>query len=495
MTDELCFTPATELARMLRRREVSAVEIMAATASRIERRNPVVNAFTLLRLDDAMTEAKAADERLVRGGPLGPLHGLPICLKDLYEDKAGLVTTMGAPAFAHYVPERSSAYVQRLEAAGAIVVGKTNVPEFGADPAAAVADNATFGATLSPLAPGRSAGGSSGGSAAAVVDGMVALAQGSDGGGSLRIPASLCGAYTIKPTFGRVPNVVRPDGFSPGTPKSCYGPIARTVGDAALMLGAMHGHDPRDPHSAGDDGLDPVAAGRRGDLRGVRIAYSPDFGGFPVDERVAALVADAVTAFADAGAEVTTVELTLPADQQVLSDVWMLQVAVVNASLVEMLRDQGIDVEAHFDELGEEFRGWVRRGQRMSVLEYVRADRIRTAVLDMIEDVFDRFDLLVTPTLATPPFPVGTAPRQTQAPTEINGVPVAKGIGWCLTYPLNFTGHPAASVPAGMSDVGPVGMQLIGRRFDDAGVLAASRAFERVRPWHGWYDVLHGPTA
>lgn len=491
MTDDLCFTPATELRRMLQSRQVSATELMTATISRIERRNPLINAFNLVRFDEALAEAKEADSRLAAGRSVGPLHGLPMCLKDLYEDKAGVRTSMGAPSFAHYVPAVSSTYVQRLEDAGAIVVGKTNVPEFGADPAAAVADNSTFGATISPLAPGRSSGGSSGGSAAAVVDGMAALAQGSDGGGSLRIPASLCGAYTIKPTFGRVANAVRPDGFSPGTPKSCYGPITRTVDDAALMLASMQGFHPRDPHAAGNDGFDPVAAARRGDVRGLRIAYSPDFGGFPVDPRVSAIVEDAVLAFRDSGAVVETVNLQLPVDQYALSDIWLAQVAVVNASLVEMLAEQGTDVLAHREQLGDEFLSWVERGRSMSALEYVRGDRVRTSLLDMLEDTFDTYDVIVTPTLATPPFPVGSAHRETQAPNEIAGVKVAPAIGWCLTYPLNFTGHPAASVPAGMADDGPVGMQIIGRRFDDETVLAASKAFERARPWYSWYNALH----
>ncbi len=463
---------------------------MEATVSRIERRNPQINAFTLTRLEDALAEAKQADDQLTSGKAVGVLHGLPICLKDLYEDKAGVRTTMGAPAFAHYVPKVSSTYVQRLENAGAIVVGKTNVPELGVDPAAAVADNSTFGPTISPLAPGRSSGGSSGGSAAAVVDGMAAIAQGSDGGGSLRIPAALCGAYTIKPTFGRVANAVRPDGFGPGTPMSCYGPIARTVDDAALMLSTMHGFHPRDPHSTADDGFDPIAAARRGNIGGMRIAYSRDFGGFPVDERVTALVDQSVLAFREAGASVTNVEIELPVDQHVLSNIWLMEDGVVNASLVEMLLEQGIDLMTHKDELGTEFLAWVERGRTTSALEFVRADRVRTAMLDVLEDVFENYDFIVTPTLSTPPFPIGNAPRTTKAPTQIGGVPVELAIGWCLTYPLNLTGHPAASVPAGMTADGPVAMQIIGRRFEDESVLAASKAFELLCPWHDWYLSL-----
>ena len=490
MDDELCFTPASELVPKMLSKELSARELMEATLSRIERRNPIVNAYTLVLADEALVEADRADARLLAGEPIKPLHGLPVCMKDLYEDKVGIRTSMGAPEFAHYLPSVSSTYIRRLEAAGAIIVGKTNVPEFGAHPSAAVADNRTFGATRSPLALNMSSGGSSGGSAAAVVDGMCAIAQGSDGGGSLRIPASLCGAYAIKPTFGRVPNAVRPNAFSPGTPESCYGPISRTVEDAALMLSILHGFDARDPHAANDDGFDPLAALHQG-IQGKRIAFSPDFGGIPVDPRVATVVSEAVNCLSDAGADITPVDIELPVDQYALSDIWLQQVAVVNADLVDIMLNQGIDLMGkHRDELGDEFVSWVERGRNMSATEYVRADRIRTALHDTIENVFETFDFIVTPTLGTPPFPVGQQAGTTQAPTEINGVPVTNAIGWCLTYPLNFTGHPAASVPAGMSDAGPVGMQIVGRRFDDASVLAASRTFEQVRPWHSQYDSL-----
>jgi Asp-tRNA(Asn)/Glu-tRNA(Gln) amidotransferase A subunit family amidase len=495
MNDELCFIPAVTLAKMLSRKEVSAVEVVDAVLDRIGRRNPTVNAFTIVLEEEARARAEAADRTLGRGGSTGPLHGLPVAIKDLYEEKAGLRTTMGGPSSVHYVPRSSSTFVRRLEEAGAIVVGKTNVPEFGADPSAAVADNRTFGATISPLAPGFSSGGSSGGSAAAVVDGLAALAQGSDGGGSLRIPASLCGAYSIKATYGRVAHAARPDAFSV-TPHIVYGPITRTVADAALMLEAMIGFDPRDPLSTPDDGFVPTQS-LSGGIEGMRVAYCVDFGGIPVDPQVAAVVDDAVQGLAEAGAHVETIRMKLPADQRVLSDLWVSQVAVLNAGLVEQKRKDGFELLGDpEDPLGAEFRRWVQRGEAMSALDALRGSRLRTAVFDMVEDVFEGYELLVTATLGTAGFPIGSAPGTTQAPREINGVAVEPGIGWCLTYPINFTGHPAASIPAGLVGQCPVGMQIIGRRFDDASVLRSSAAFESTRPWHRSYErLLRGDVA
>ena len=253
---QLCFLPATELAARIRRRDLSPVEVTEAYLRRIEARNPVVNAYTLVLGDQAMDAARAAEKAVMAGGSLGPLHGVPIGIKDL-DDVAGVPTSMASRAVHNRVPNTSAAAVERLLDAGAIVLGKTNTPEFGHK---GITDNLRFGPTSTPWAIGYNSGGSSGGSAAAVADGMAALAQGTDGGGSVRIPASFSGTVGFKPSFGRIPSVTRPDGFLWGHPLVHIGPLARTVADAALMTKIMAGPHSRDPLSLPDDGVDYVGA-------------------------------------------------------------------------------------------------------------------------------------------------------------------------------------------------------------------------------------------
>src|SRR5437588_2528516 len=290
MSEDLCFMPATEMAARIRRRALSPVEAVEAFLTRIGTRNSAINAYVTVVADQARAAARAAERAVMSGAPLGPLHGLPIALKDLYDFKAGVRNTFGAKPLADYVPDSDATYVHRLEAAGAIVLGKTNTPEFGHK---GVTDNLLVGPTSTPFAPGKNAGGSSGGSAAAVADGLAALAQGTDGGGSIRIPAAFCGVYGFKASWGRVAVATRPNAFGWHTPFVHSGPLARTVEDAALMLGVMAGPHPRDPYSLPDDGTAYQAATHRS-IGGLRVAYSARFGDFPVDQQVHDVVRAAV---------------------------------------------------------------------------------------------------------------------------------------------------------------------------------------------------------
>lgn len=487
MSTDLCFTPATELAARIRRRELSPVALVEAFLARIEERNPVLNAYVLVLDEHARSAAEEAERQLDSGRPIGPLHGVPVAIKDLFDFKKGYRNSFGSRPLAGYVAGVDSTHVTRLEAAGAIILGKTNTPEFGAR---GITDNLLFGPTSTPYEIGRNAGGSSGGSAAAVADGLAALSQGSDGGGSIRIPASWCGAFGFKASPGRVPVQSRPDAFT-ATPFLHNGPITRTVDDAALMLSVMAGPHPRDPLSAPDTGLDYIAA-TRWPIEGLRIGYSRDFGLYPVDPRVTAVVDEAVQAFTLAGATVEEVTPSFSHDQRELCALWMRQMGVLNAQTADSLRiSEGIDLLGdHRDELSPEWVQLVEAGQQMSALEYRRDEWIRTGVFDSVQDLFEQFDLIVTPTLAVPPVR-NTDDGNTQGPTEINGEKIDPLLGWCMTYPINYTGHPAASIPAGLTDDGlPIGMQIIGRQFADGTVLAASSAFERARPWASTYPGL-----
>jgi len=274
MNSEICYSPATELASRIRRGDLSPVDVVDAFLDRIEARNDDINAYVTVIEDRARERAREAERAVERGDHIGPLHGVPIALKDLLGFKRGVRNTFGSIPFEDFVPEENSIFVERLEEAGVIVLGKTNVPEFGVK---GTTDNRLFGPTSTPFDLDRNAGGSSGGSAAAVADGLTALAHGSDAGGSLRIPASFSGVYTMKLTHRRIPTADRPNAFIGHTPYGHHGPLARSVEDAALMLEIMAGPHPRDPLALPDDGTDYRSAVHRS-IEGLDITYTRDYG-------------------------------------------------------------------------------------------------------------------------------------------------------------------------------------------------------------------------
>ncbi len=477
------YTSAAELAGRIRRRELSPVELMDATLARIEERDPSLNAFVYRAFDEARERAKEAERALTSGASLGPLHGIPTAMKDLFDFHPGWPSTFGGiPALKDNVVEFHCMWARRMEEAGAIIVGKTNAPVMGFR---GTTDNPLFGPARNPFDTTRNTGGSSGGSAAAVADGLLAFAEGTDGGGSVRIPASWCNVFGYKQSFGRVPFMLRPNAFGATDPFLFEGILTRAVEDAALGLDALQGYDPGDPWAL-DERADVLGAVRRS-IAGMRIAYSPDFDVFPVDPRVADIVAGAVRAFEDAGAHVEQVKVGLTRDQRELSDLWCRLIMPLNVEALEGLKAQGVDMLGeHRDQLPPEYLRWIDHALQMSAMDVIHDQQMRTEVYDAIQGVFNDYDLLVTPTLAALPVP-NTDDGNTKGPSEVNGTPVDELIGWCLTYPLNFTGHPAASIPAGLADGLPVGMQIAGRRYADVDVLAASAAFERMRPWQDTY--------
>ncbi len=485
MTD-ICFTPVTELARAIATRELKPTEVTEAFLGRIEDLDSSLGAYTTVLHDGARQAAKRAEEQVVRGEGLGALHGVPIAIKDLEDHKAGVRSSYGSRALEHYVPDRSAVYVERLERAGAVVLGKTNSPEFGHK---ATTDNLLFGPTRNPFDLSMNAGGSSGGSAAAVAAGLAAAAQGSDGGGSIRIPAALCGVVGMKATFGRVAAVGRPNAFCYHTPFVCFGPLTRTVGDAALMLSVMSGPHPRDPFSLPDDGIDFVAA-TSGSVEGCRIAFSVDLGIFPVTAQVSSVVTRAVTALAGAGAVVTPVAPAITRSQEELATLWHRQMETLYLASVRSFQSDGVDLlGADAAKLTPQFAWLLERAKQAarSADDCKRDDEIRSEVYDAFTDLLEEHDLIVSATVAVASVENGPY-GETLGPSEVNGVRVDPYIGWCLTYPANFTGHPAISVPAGFTEEGwPVGIQLIGRRFEEATVLAAAATLERLCPWSDHY--------
>lgn len=457
----------------------SPVTVVDTLLDRIKTRNDRTNAFVTVTSERARKAARQAERDIEENHSLGPLHGVPIAVKDL-SNVAGVQTTFGSQLFENHVAEEDDEFVRRLKAAGAIIIGKTNTPEFGLG---CTTDNLVVGPTGTPFDPTKISGGSSGGSGAALADQLVPLAQGSDTGGSIRTPASCCGVFGIKPSFGRVPRVNRPNGFADHTPFSATGPMARTVADAALMLDIMAGPDSGDPFSLPENSTDYVAATKRS-VDNLRVAYSPNLGIYPVDSVVRDVVDEAVEAFADVGARVERVNPDFDCEQADVLDAFYTFAKVRWESLFDNLETvHGLDPRgADRGKLRPVTIKTILESNPVTIREYKHADTTRTKVYDGIVNLFQEYDLLVTPTLSVPPFEHG------EFPAEVDGTEIERLRGWLLTQPFNFSGHPVGAVPAGLTaDSLPVGMQIVGRRHADDDVLAASAAIERERSWHDDY--------
>lgn len=483
--NEVAYRSATDLVGSIARRELSPVELMDATLSLVEEREPSLNALAYRGFEEAMESARAAESVVSGRGEGGPLLGLPVVMKDLFCFKPGWPATFGGiPSMADFSIDGYCVWAERMEAAGAIIIGKGNSPALGYRGAT---DNYLFGPTSNPFDTTRNSGGSSGGSAAMVGDGLVALAEGTDGGGSIRIPSAWCGTVGFQASFGRVPAVVRPNAFSGVSPFIYEGPIARNVADVALAMGALAGPHPADPFCAADV-PDFSSALDRG-IEGMKVAYSPDLGVYPVQAEVAAVVADAVGAFEAAGATVVEVDIDIDMDQKELSDLWCRLIMPLSLDAFANLKAGGLDILGeHRSDLPPEFLHWADHVAGMSVMDYFDDNSRRTKVFDALQAVMADNDLLVSPTVAALPTKNLTN-GETRGPTMIEGVEVDPLIGWCMTYFTNFTGQPAISVPAGLAEGLAVGLQMIGRRGADLDVIAGAAAFERVRPWDHIYEI------
>lgn len=460
---ELAFTPVYQLREIIKQKKLSPVELCDAIFRRVEEINPKLNAYLTLAQEEACKAARDAERAVSAGDDLGPLHGIPISIKDLVSTK-GIKTTMGSLVYKDFIPEADSTMVRRLKEAGAIIIGKTNTPELGL---ADQTENKLGDACCNPWNTGRTSGGSSGGAAASVAAGISPLAQGSDGGGSVRIPASFCGLFGLKANYGRVPKEVAPWGVSH---VSCMGPLTRNVRDAALMMNVMSGPDGIDFTSIRTAPPDFFKA-LDGRLKKLRIAWSYDLGygmyGVKVDAEVKSAFQDAVKVFEEMGNEV---EEAAPKAGEPF-DLW--DVLITSRYYIPY----GFLLEEHAEEIMDYTRLALECGRSLSGLEVARAwaqvERLRGVMLDF----FQKYDLLLTPTTAVPAFPVGQKNRG-----------LGRGyVDWAFcpfTCVFNLSGNPAASVPCGFTTNGlPIGLQIVGRLEDEVTVLLASAAFEEARPW------------
>jgi len=468
---------AVALAEAIRSKSLSPSEVLDAHLERIAILEPFLHSFCLVAFESARREAREVGDRILRGDVVGPLAGIPIGIKDLV-CTAGLTTTGGSIAYRDFVPDEDDVVVERIKSAGAIIVGKTNVSELGYG---GIGHNPVFETTRNPWNTDLTPGGSSAGSGSAVASGEVPFAVGSDGGGSIRIPSAHSGIFGMKPSMGRVPlypgcRDERYPGLSSWESLEHLGPMSRTVADSALLLSVMAGPDPRDRHSLPEANFDWREC-VNGDLKGLRVAYSPDWGYAAVDPQVRRVVDEAVKVFErDLGC---SVEIAHPGWSDP-SETFAAIVAMDSdlEGMRDMVKRFGSQMSPHLVALVQ--RPWTAE-------EFTNAGMARKALANKMWRFMSGYDLLLTPTLAVPPFPV-----HSMGPATIDGRSVGPR-GWsAFVFPINLTGQPAASVPAGFTEDGlPVGLQIVGRHLADQTVLKASAAFERVRPWRDrWPSLL-----
>lgn len=460
---DLAYTPVWQLRQLMDSHQVSSVELTELYLRRIEALNPRLNAYLTVAADQALESARTADRLIAQGVPSAPLLGVPISIKDLEATK-GIRTTLGSLVFKDTIPEIDSVIAERVRASGAVILGKTNTPEFGLQ---GITENRLGDACRNPWNTERTSGGSSGGAGAAVAAGLCAIATGTDGGGSIRNPSSFCGLYGIKPTLGRVP---RAGGLGRPSPNltSQSGPMARSVRDAAMLLQVLAGYDARDQISLRaipPDFLDGLDQG----ILGLRIAWSLDLGYAAVDAEVAQITSQAARVFEELGCTVDEPDFRLENPTPPFMDIFYTNNCV---SYGHLLAEQA-------DELSDNGRYCLEHGEGITGVDLARALRFVEVMRARLDDLMETYDLLLTPTMAVPPFPIG------QLPERIGGQEVHPRAGYTpFTRPFNLSGQPAASVPCGFSSEGlPIGLHVIGRRGDEATVLRASAAFEQARPW------------
>ena len=466
MHDEIAWMPATEMAAAIAAKKLSPLEVARAMLERIERLNPALNAYVLVTPELALEHARAAENAVMRGAA-GLLCGVPVSIKDLF-DVPGLPTTKGSLIYKDNIASGWEYSAKALIDAGGVHLGKTNTPEFGFTP---TTENKLFGATRNPWDTTRTPGGSSGGAAAAVAAGLGPIALSSDGGGSIRIPASMCGVFGIKPTYGRVPR--KPGGWSTMTHR---GPTTRTVADAALALDVMAYQEPEDPFSVRAYPGGFLSEVERG-VRNLRVAWSPDLGYAPVDPEVRTICEAAARRLADAGCivEEATPGFPSPAKEGTFMGVAAAADAVYLSELTE--GQQAL--------LDEPARFFLDYGRKLSGMDVVRANQRRMKLWETMRRFHETYDLLLTPVISCTAFPIGEAPR------TLDGRPIAPLEWMGFTQPFNLNGAPAASVPCGFDSRGlPVGLHVVGRAYEDATVLRAARAFEQLQPWAGRKPAL-----
>ncbi|MBU1196146.1 MAG: amidase [Proteobacteria bacterium] len=463
MTTDICFMSATQLVHLMRRKELSARQVMEAHIDQIQQINPRVNAIVTFLPELGLKLADAADKKQMAGENTGVLHGLPVAHKDLVDTK-GILTTLGSPIFKNRIPTKNALIVDRLQKAGAITIGKTNTPEFGAG---SQTFNPVFGETCNPYDMTKTCGGSSGGAAAALACGMLPIADGSDTGGSLRNPANFCNIVGLRPSPGRVPDYPNAAAWYP---VSVQGPMARTVQDVALMLSAIAGPDPRSPISITTPAhffSQPLER----NFKGTRIAWSRDLGGLPVDSRVTQVIDSHRHVFESLGCRVEDEE----PDFSNADDIFKVMRAWFFALLF------GKMLKTHRDHIKDTVIWNIEQGLKLTGVQIGEAEKQKTALYHRVRKFMETYEFLICPVNQVLPFDI-----KQPSITRINNVKMETYIDWMKScYYITVTGHPAISVPCGFTAQGlPVGVQIVGRHQDELGVLQLAYAFEQATHYY-----------
>ena len=461
---DLAFAPAWKVREMIAAKEVSPRELVDLFLDRIDSLDPKLNSYLTVTADLAREQAAEAEAAVSRGDELGALHGVPISIKDLELSK-GIRSTMGCYVFRDHVPDEDSVVMERVKNAGAIILGKTNTPEFGQS---GTTENLLGDACRNPWNTERTSGGSSGGAGAALIAGLCSLATGSDGGGSIRIPASFCGVYGIKPTQLRVPRYGSV-GRGPATANlfSQSGPMSRTVKDSALLLQVISGHDARDPMSLKAPVPD-FMSGLNDGVKGLRIGWTADYGYAPVDPEVLRITEASARNFEAMGASVEEVDVGL---QNPFRAFWTMFSTAAYSSYGHLLDHDAADLTTYG-------RYSLEQGRATHGAAVAQALHVVNLVKLRFEELLEEYDLLMSPTMPTVAFKVGEPPK------EVDGKGLPPHLGYIpFTFPINMSGQTAASIPCGFSDGMPVGLHVIGKAGDEATVLRASAAYEEAHPW------------
>ncbi len=465
--EDICFMPAYEMVEKIRSQELTSLEITETIIERIEKINPILNAYCTTTFDLAREMAKKADESVKKGEKLGLLNGIPTSIKDLMQTK-GILTTYGSKLYDNFIPEENDVAVQRLIDSGCVILGKTNTPEFGH---IALTNNKLFGETKNPWNIETNSGGSSGGAASSVAGGLGPLALGSDGGGSIRVPSSCCGVYGLKPTFGRIPRY--PHLGINFLTMDHYGPIVRYVKDAALMLNVMKGYHPGDPNSFPDDDIDYVEILNEKPKK-LKIGYSTTLGfGKILEEEIRDNILNQVHLFEKFGWDVEEANIKIRNPELAFTT----QVGIGYAY------DFQKDYKNRIEDLSPDLIVTIRFGLDNSGMNFGKAREKRKQLYEIFMKLFMEYDILITPTIPCPAFKPGWLNTGTTFPTI--GKKTLSIMTWMtFTFPFNMTGLPAASIPSGWTNSGlPIGMQIAGRRYEEKTVLQVSKAFEEIAPW------------
>ena len=477
--EKLC---AYELGEMVNNHLITPTEVIKYFEDRILKYNKDINAFVYTRFDSAYEQAKKLEEKLSKNIYCGPFAGVPFALKDFLPSKEGWTNSHGGVRCLIAEDTYTGTFCKAMEDAGGIAVGKCNAPAYGFR---GTTDNKLYGPTSTPFNLNYNSGGSSGGSAAAVAKGLVLIAEGGDAGGSIRIPASCCNLYGFKAGIGTLPNVCRPDAYSTTHPYCFAGGLTKCVKDSVILLSYMNKYNSRDPMSypCNTDWLHEYNQ----PINNLKIAYTEDFNLFPVDENVKGLFNEAIKVLRNAGYDVEPVSFNFKHTALDMAEQWCRGITIDCAIELNNLKKDGTDLLAKYkDDFPEEFIHYKNVCDRLTISDLYKFNLVRTDVLDQFENIFDKYDLILSPTLCVPGIK-NTLDRNTKGPEEINGVKVEQLIGWTQTFLANFTGNPAASIPIGFIDRLPVGMQIIGKRHRDVDVLKLSSISEKLLPWINKY--------